>query len=293
MGIAENIGDIPINSNALGNLGIIAVRSGELVEAVAYYTRTLTLTEQLRDPFSVSLWYGYLAEALQEQGKLGEAASALCRALMIGRTTNFTPCIGFALVALGKLRIAQTAENNHRQQLTSSRHLIIRAKASLQRALALEGLEAETRTEGQIALARATFLLGEINSAHQQVLKVIHEAQYYHQVWLIASAECLLGSILSVQSQREELIKCFSRSLQTLKERGLRLEWARTLRDYSEAILQHAHQDDDDYNPAIVRLQEAREVFQECGAALDLDLADRLLAAYAAPIPAAVHKRDR
>ncbi len=103
---------------------------------------------------------------------------SLRQALTISRAMNFTPCIGIALVVLGQLRIAQALvvqENDSgspgtikRPANSSYTHLLRRARISLQRALALEGLEAETRTEGQLALAQVALLLGEIDEAQQQ-----------------------------------------------------------------------------------------------------------------------------
>src|SRR5207245_2118163 len=71
------------------------------------------------------------------------------------------------------------------------------ARTALRRALALEGLEAETRTEGQLALARASFLLGEMDTAQQQAVQTMEEARRLEQTWLLACARRLMGEILS------------------------------------------------------------------------------------------------
>ena len=231
-----------------------------------------------------------------------DAYSFVLQALKVGRVISFAPCVGLALVVLGQLRITQAIQiqNNHhipaetaKRLRNSTIGLILRAKTSLQRTLALDGLEAETRTEGQLTLAQAAFLLGEIDSAWQQILQVMREAKKYDQIWLLACAQRLLGNILATRDQHEEAAKHFRQSLQILEERGMRLEWARTLRDYNETILRQAHSDNGDFEQAIFHLQEARKVFEECGAALDLELVDRSLAAYASPVEAAAHKHDK
>ena len=171
--------------------------------------------------------------------------------------------------------------------------MLQQARVSLLRGLAIEGLEAETRTEGLLGVAQASFLLGEVDTAQQQTYRALEEAKRYEQTWLLACIQRLLGTILAVQDRHKEAKKLFTQSLETLQERGMRLEYARTLRDYGEAILKHAHSNDDDCERAIVHLQEAHQVFQDCGAALDLELVDRLLAVYATPVETATHKRDR
>ncbi len=300
--IAERIGDVAILSIAFSNLGMLSARLGDLIEAETYLNKGLSLATEVNDPVYVSLIEGYLTVAKQDQGKFNEAKSSVLKALMVGRTTNFTPCIGFALVALGHLRITQALliHNDHnglRENLSkshiSSTHLLFRAKGTLRRALALEGLEAETRTEGQLTLAQVTFLLGEIDNARQQILQVMHEVKKYDQIWLLACAQRLLGNILVAQDQYEESTKHFTLSLQIFEEHGMRLEWARTLRDYNETILRYASFNDGACERAKAHLQEARRVFEECGAALDLELMDRSLSLYATPVKAAVYKSDR
>ena len=219
LSIAERIGDAAIMSVAFGNLGILAARFGDLPEAEACYKQALVLAEQVNDPVYVSLWQCLQAHILQDQGKMNEAKVSLCRALAISRAMNLTTCIGIALVVLGQLRIAQALvvqENNSGSTRTLKRlatssytHLLRKARISLQRALALEGLEAETRTEGQLALARVAFLMGEVDGARQQALQVMEQAQRYEQTWLLACAQRLMGSILSALGQQEQANEYF------------------------------------------------------------------------------------
>ncbi|HVB74268.1 MAG TPA: tetratricopeptide repeat protein, partial [Ktedonobacteraceae bacterium] len=294
LGIAERIGHLSIMSADFGNLGMLSARLGDLREAEVYYERALQLAEQIHDPVYASLWSGYLAIPLQAQGKLDEAKLSIQKSLTIGRMKRIPLCIGFALITLGQLRINQAinghGDNHHSSETLKQQHLtptrlLQRARVSLLRGLALEGLEAETRTEGLLVLAQASFLLGEIDTAQQQAQQALEEANRYEQTWLLACVQRLLGTILAAQGRHKEAKTYFTQSLETLKEREMRLEYARTLRDYSASILQHVHPGGDDYELAITHLQEARQVFEECGAALDLESAERSLAAHAMPAP--------
>ncbi len=245
----------------------------------------LTLAEQVNDPVYRSLWHSYLVPVMQDQGKLNEARSSLRQALKISRAMNITPCIGFALVALGHLHIAQALAGQEKdsdspgtvkQGDASYTRLLKLARTALQRALALEGLEAETRTDGQLALAQASFLLGEIDTARQQAMQAMEEARRLEQTWLLACARRLMGEMLSAQGQREEARTYFEQALEVLQKCGMRLEWARTLQSYGEALLGEHAKDDGSYRQGLKYLEEAREVFRECNAVLDLHRVERV-----------------
>jgi DNA-binding SARP family transcriptional activator len=290
LSIAERIGDASIKSVSSGNLGILAARLGDLPEAEAYFTQALVLAEQVNDPVNMSLLQGYQVPSLLYQGKMNEAMLSLCRALTSSRAMNLTPCIGIALVVLGQLRIAQAllvqekdndSTRTLRRPTTSSyTHLLRKARISLQRALVLEGLEAETRTEGQLALATVTFLLGEIDEALQQVLQVMHQAQQYEQTWLLTCTQRLMGSILSAQSQQEQASEYFEQALEMFHHASMRLEWARTLQSYGTALLKQNSPVESDYAQGLKYLQDASQAFRECNANLDLQVVERLLARY-------------
>jgi len=278
LSIAEQIGDTGIISVDFGNLGILSARFGDLLEAEVYYRRGLILAEQVNDPIYTSLLYSYLATIMQDQGKIDEARKSLYQALRIGRTMSMT--LGVALVALGHLHIAQALAGQEKdsdspgtvkqQDDISYTRLLKRARVALRRALNLEGLEAETRTEGQLALARASFLLGEIGTARQQAIQVMEEARRLEQTWLLACARRLLGEILAAQGQREEARTYFEQALEVLQKCGMRLEWARTLQSYGAVLLGEQSKDDGSYRQGLKYLEEAREVFRECNAVLDL-----------------------
>ncbi|HJT55206.1 MAG TPA: AAA family ATPase, partial [Ktedonobacteraceae bacterium] len=183
LNLAERTGDTPLLSVVFHNLGELASYATHLAEAAALYKRSLELAEQFNDREYLSLWNADLATILQEQGNLAEAKVCVGQALTIGRAIDNTPCIGLALVALGNLRIAQArAIRSYEKRSSGGGHekpgptegrsiggghdesaptrLLLAAKASLRHALALPGLEAETRTRGRLALAHVALLLG-------------------------------------------------------------------------------------------------------------------------------------
>lgn len=163
-----------------------------------------------------------------------------------------------------------------------STRVLRRAKRTLQRALLLEGIEAETRIEGQLALAQAELLLGEVETAQQQALQTLEEAKRYELTWLIARAQRILGSIFAVQRQREQAELYFEQALHTFRKSGMRLEYARTLHYYGLMLLQQDGAADKETCRERERglhfLGEALQVFTDCKAALDVQVVDGILA---------------
>jgi DNA-binding SARP family transcriptional activator/Tfp pilus assembly protein PilF len=303
LSIAERVGEVEIMSADFGNLGMLSARFGDLAEAEVYFKRGLVLAEQVNDPVYTSLLYGYMATVMQTQGKINEAKKSSCQALKIGRALNFTFCIGVALVALGHLHITQALASQEcdsgppeavkQRGKFSYRHLLKRARIALQRALALEGLEAETRTEGKLALAQVSLLLGEIDTAQQQAMQAMEESHRLEQTWLLACARRLMGEILSAQGQQEEAKKYFEQALAMLQKCGMRLEWARTLQSYAMALLERRGKDDSGFRQGVKYLQEARQAFQECNAVLDHQVVARMLSKYTPATAPPTRKSDK
>lgn len=175
LNLAERVDDAPLTSVIFSNMAGLAADTGEFEEAETLYRRSLSLAASINDREYMSRWNAALADVLREQGKYDEAAACIVRALLIGRAMRNAPCTGLALVALGRLRMAQASAPD---KLPSVRtRLLARAREDLQRALDLKGLEAETRTHGQLALAQLLLLLGDTAQARTLANKVIEEAR--------------------------------------------------------------------------------------------------------------------
>ena len=290
LSIAERIGETSMMSVAFGNLGILSARLGDLPEAEAYLKQALALAEQVNDPVYISLLYTYLSPVMQDQGKMNEAKLTLHKALAISRAMNFTPCIGVALVVLGHLHIAQaiasqentssSLEMAKRRNISSYTHFLKRARTSLQRALIQKGLEAESKTDGQLALAQVSLLQGEVETAQQQAFQAMEESIRYEQDWLLTCAQRLIGDILSAKGQLEQAEQQYQQALQQFRADGMRLEYARTLHKYGIWLLERSTPEETNYQEGLSNLREAREHFIVCEAALDLQAAERLLVAY-------------
>lgn len=298
--LAEDIGHVPIRSVALINLGVLAARLGDLVEAEDWDRQALALTEQVNDLFYISLFSSYIATALIEQGKLNEAEPLLIKALKIGHSRHIAPCIGFALVALGHLRLARALASRIKNNSSygakkSFEHLILRARTTFQHALTFEGLEADTVINGQLLLARIALLLGEAENAHHEALKALEDAVASELVWLQARAQCLLGEILVISGHPTEAEAYFQQALTTFTSTGMRLDYARALRAYGASLLGYK-QTTSIHSQALAYIKEAYQTFQNCHAGLDLQSTEQLLSASSTlAVQATTHgrKQDR
>ncbi len=285
LSLAERIGELPLVSFVYENLGILDIRTGNLDEAEAEFRRSIMLAERIDDPASISLCYTRLASALQEQGKLSEAGTALYRALTMARTIHLTPYIGLALVASGNIRIAQVMSVgiDNKEPVNSSKEItrtLRRARMTLRRALSLEGMDAETRIEGELTLARVDVLSGELDTALQQSMLALEEARKADSMWLVACAQRLLGSISAAQLQLGQAGQYFEQALRIFRKNGMRLEYARTLHFYGEMLILAENLNGKEHQQGLNYLQEAQKIFTECNASLDLAMVEGFMVRY-------------
>lgn len=196
--LAERIGDLPLKSVVLHNLAELAASSGDLTEAEVLCRHSLFMAEQINDREYQSQWNADFAAILLEQGRLAEAEEHVARALDIAQVIQNAPCTGRALVVLGELYIAQAhariaSEDGENEKEIPK--LLLSAEESLLQALALKGLESETKTRGHLGLAQVSLLRGEREQARQQATQALEEARSYELVRLVERCEGLLGEM--------------------------------------------------------------------------------------------------
>jgi hypothetical protein len=157
------------------------------------YKKSLLLAEQVEDREYVSLWNSDLAGVFLAERNLVDAEVCVRRALTTGRAIHNTPCLALALIALANLRIAQAKEETHKAISN-----LKRARNSLKRALALQGLEVETRVQAQLALAEVYLLMGQREAARREAVSALEESQQFKLVKRLKDCERLLGKIDSL-----------------------------------------------------------------------------------------------
>jgi tetratricopeptide (TPR) repeat protein len=275
--VAEQVGESPLVAFNFGNLGQVEMQRGNLIEAENELRRGIVLAEHVHDSLHISMWYAYLSSVLLDQGRIAEASHVLYRAWRLGRAKHISPYVGQAQVVLGRVRIAQarmvacSKDKTHSAQEMLS--FLLRAKKVLLHTVSMDGLEAETRTEGRVALAQAMLLLGDIEQARSVIIQALAEAQQCELKWLVPCAQRVLGGIYAAQALSEQAMRYFEQALEVFRKTGMHLEYARTLQQSGELLMQQeADVEQKTSRQALKYLREARKMFKKCGANLDMEI---------------------
>ncbi|HLL80650.1 MAG TPA: tetratricopeptide repeat protein, partial [Ktedonobacteraceae bacterium] len=283
--MAKRSNNLPIITFVAGNLGDVEARCGNLHAAEAWTRQSLEIAEQINDPEQESWAHILLGSVLLDLGRMDESLKHIRRGLAMGHTLKSVLCVGYALVTLGEWRTTRAfdrsnlgfLDRNALAQPGEHKRLLAQAKKTLRRAIALDGLNMEIVTEGRLCLARAHFLLGEVEEAHSIALESLRSAESHDITRTIARARRLLGRIVALQEHFEEAETSFIEATELFSRHGMRLDQARTLYSSGASLLQSSPTGSTAYQHCLDNLHEARDIFQHCGAANDLAWVERIL----------------
>ncbi|MBO0790397.1 MAG: tetratricopeptide repeat protein [Ktedonobacteraceae bacterium] len=291
--LAERIGNMPNISFIMQNLGDVAYRSGNLLEAENWLLQGIQVSGRMNYPERLSRSYVDLAAAQQNLGKLDEARKSLLYAIRTARTISNARVLCYALIQLGDLRLVEAAiacrsisiEDMPRvPQTKQSRHLIARAQSTLRRALTLGGIELENLIEGKQLLATSYYFQGDLDTAEKLALQTLQEAISQRAVRTCGRIHRLLGYIEATRGNHTKAFVHYEQALQIFRERGLRIDYARTLHSYGAGIQQQhvaathgpnvlsaeaSQASDRFYQQGLTYLREAHAIFADCHATLD------------------------
>jgi tetratricopeptide (TPR) repeat protein len=293
LNLAERTGDLPNMTFIIGNLGDMAHRAGKLLESERWFQRSLSLAEHINDRERISWFSVELAAVQQDLGNFNEAAIHLRRALLMGRAIQSLRCIHYALVGLGNWRIGMAVldyklhgnlDGNKKIDAAGQR-LFYRAQSTLQRAIASSALEAEAIIESRHLLATIHFLQNERVIAYEIALQALKEAQENEIARMIGRTYCLLGRILTAQERYTQAEQCLENALHIGSEHELLLDYARARHSYGICLLQRwkkVAQETDIrlYQQGVAHLHEARSIFEQCHASVDLSQSEQILSTY-------------
>lgn len=290
LGMAERNSDHPNVAFVTGNLGDIAARCGDLLEAEEWMRRSIAVTERINEREQLSWDNVVLAGILQDQGDMRGALTWIRRGLAMGRAIKSARYTGFALVALGDWRISRAIELCNINFIDATTHLALqkhggldilaRARKALERALTLEKLDAEVNIEGHLNLATVSFLCGEVEHARQLALQSMKAAQEHELARVLARSQRLLGRILAAQGKTVEADAYFEQAIEVFSRHEMRLDYARSLHGYGVTLLQRSAAGEPLFQRGLAYLQEARAIFAQCKAAIDVKWVERILAHY-------------
>ncbi|EFH81953.1 DUF6788 family protein [Ktedonobacter racemifer] len=282
LNLAERVGETQLISFARGNLGVLDARRGNLREAEADLEQSIADAESLNQTAIISIMQATLATVQQDLGKLSKARVALRQALKLSYSMQIPPYTGMSLVSLGNLRLRQYLESvmGEENHLTQSMFLK-KARLTLEKALNIEGLEVETRIEGQLALAEVWLLMGEDVKADEQVEQASANIDKYELTWLQCLEQRILGNVKAHAANVVEAARSYDHALSASRKYGMRLEEAHTLLSYGQLLLKKhpdlANHEEQSYQRGMRYLQDALRIFKECGAELDARRAEKIL----------------
>ncbi len=290
LSMAERNSDHPNVAFVTGNLGDVAARCGDLPEAEEWMRRSIAVTERISEREQLSWNNVVLGSVLQDQGDMQGALASIRRGLAMGRAIKSVRYTGFALVALGDWRISRAIELCDINFIDADTHIALRknggvdvlarARKALERALTFEKLDAEVNIEGRLNLATVSFLLGEVERARQLALQSMKDAQELELTRVLARSQRLLGRILAVQGKSDEADEYFETAITVFSRHDMRLDYARSLHGYGVTLLQRSAAGEPTFQRGLAYLQEARTIFAQCKAAIDVEWVERILTHY-------------
>jgi tetratricopeptide (TPR) repeat protein len=271
--IAEKMGHVTLLSLGHGNLGERDLRLGNLAAAETQLRKAIALAEQVNDRPNVSLWSSRRACVLIDFGRQTEAGALVYRALTSSRG-HCQPYVAIALVTLGRLRINSAITFSAGTLMR--KHWLTKASKTLERALRCAGIFVETAAEARLLLAQVHWMQGE-DGAERESREALALSRQSSCLWVQAGTQRLLGEMLACQQQLIEAADYFDQALKIFRKCEMRLEEARTLQAYGEMLVQGGERVERDYQHGVQYLQEARQVFMNCKAELDVKMVERVL----------------
>ncbi|GCE31098.1 hypothetical protein KDA_65820 [Dictyobacter alpinus] len=269
--IVEYIEDKPLESMILCNMGVLNIRIGNLADASDELIRALDL---VKDPPSTCVYSAYLAFSLLEQGKVSEAQSVLVNAITVGRKTHVLPYVSFTLVMLGYLHLIQYKKyiigDDNNNSKADKKSILKNAKKALLRALNSESLEMESRIEGRLIISQVLFQLKQYEDARLHSTLALKEAQQLRLSWLVARSQHVLGYLCAHSGLHEQAIRYYEQALPVFRKSGMKIEYARILKNYGSLLLEMVEANTGVNQGGLNYLQEAYQIFDACGAELDL-----------------------
>ena len=193
--LAERIGDEPLCSVIYSNLAKLATIGDKPHEAEIWYKRAISIASAVQDREYENRWNVDLADVLQKQGKFTEARVCLVKAMRVGWVVRNRSWIGNALVGISDYRLTQArAEQLHQGRRN---RFLAQAERDIQRALAIEELDAQVRIRGQFVHAQISLLYGKTNKARHELTMVLEDARRHELAAIEMAARQLLNKMES------------------------------------------------------------------------------------------------
>jgi len=297
---AERTGDINSQILVTVNLGCNAATNGELQAATAWMMDSLALAEQVGDRRMTSWILIMLALTELDLGNMRLALEHLRRALVAERGFQNPGNAGLALAALADWRVARalmlreldtvslTTPAYRTLQSGTQQRLLRAAKKAIERALAIEGFDAEALCNVQLSQVNVLYHMGELELASALATQVLATAQQNDMFQLVGLFYRLLGDIQSASACYEAADFSYAEAIKIFTKHEMRLYYARTLQSYGSSLLARSlnvsqkQKATHPTNTALLEkarasLRQARDLFETCQASHDLAVVEQIL----------------
>ena len=192
LALAERIGDEPLCSVIYSNLAKLAALSAKPGEAEVWYRRAISIASEKQDRDYENRWNVDFAAVLQQQGKQAEAQHCLLNAFRVGWHARNNSWLGNALTGIAAYRLAQAHAASKMQEWNTSHRYLTHAAQDIQRALALDGLETQTRIQAQLVSAQLSLARNDSEQARTELQHVLQVAHSHKLVAIERQAQQLL-----------------------------------------------------------------------------------------------------
>jgi adenylate cyclase len=253
LALYDALGDALGEANALNNIGAALRRQSQLSGAVAAYERSLAIRERIGDQLGITHSRNNLGEIHYLRGNLELAEANFAAAAEISESIGY---IGLARVGLGATRV----ELGNRE---AGRGDLLAAVAELERAGNLTYLADALRD-----LAQA-FLPEEIDAALAWADRAHGVARELGSAEKIGAALTVLGRVRLARGELDGAIAALEDARRVLEQVAERQELARAMASLARGY-RVLPTDDPRRGRADALEMEARKIFREIGAELDL-----------------------
>ncbi len=252
----EALGDVFGQANALNNIGIVNRKEGRYADALAAHERALAIRERIGDPWGIGLACNNIGQIHRARGALERAEVDYGAALELWRSIGYAHGVPIARTGLGITAV-------ERGQHAAGRALLLTALEEWEKIGNRSYLSELQRYLAQAWLpddAKAALAWAERSVATARELRAVDDEGIALRV---------LGSVREALRENEAALAALERSRDILRRTAERQELGRTLAALGR--LYRALPDGDARRAQADKLlAEARDIFSELGATLDL-----------------------
>jgi Nif-specific regulatory protein len=281
LNLAERIGDNTAIADLNSNLGAMSDERGDWDQALAAYRRAIELRQRVQaDPHGRNVVTANLAQLLTRQGETAEA-ERLLEEIQSFAGQNPTPDLEFVLGVCRVQLLLRTGRLEPARNTVARTLRLVRRERNPRKLARLFTLASELRlTQGDFARAAEDARRALVRLAEQA-----SSSDYAVALRFSGLAKCMLD-------RTDRGFQEIRRSIELLRETGVRHELALSLMASAEALTGHGRQEmtldlklplsfrpvaEQDVDEALANLKEAQAIFRSIGARPDALRADELM----------------